>query len=149
MKITSISLEALSAIAQKISIGLENAAELVDTIDAAETYAIHLDVSSNALLAAPIPVWESPDDPRSELKRWTGEDPVALPQSFVDARTYMGLYDITLETEEESIELSFHGDALQDMDGDLSDSDIEKIKNVLNPESIFQLASEVITACAG
>ena len=60
----------------------------------------------------------------------------------------MGLYDITLETEEESIELSFHGDALQDMDGDLSDSTIEKIKNVLNPESIFQLASEVITACA-
>ena len=142
MKVTSISLGALSNIAQKISIGLENAAELVDTVDAAETYAIQLDVSSNALVPAPIPVWESPDDPRSELKRWTGEDPVALPQSFVDARAYLGLYDITLETEEESIELSFHGDALQDMDGDLSDSDIEKVKNVLNPESIFQLAAK-------
>ena len=149
MKITSISLGELSAIAQKISIGLENSSELVDTVDAAETYAIHLDVSSNALVAAPIPVWESPDDPRSELKRWTGEDPVALPQSFVDAQAYIGLYDITLETEEESIELSFHGDALQDMDGDLSESEIETIKNVFNPTSIFHLASEVITACKG
>jgi len=149
MKITSISLRELSAIAQKISIGLENSSELVDTFDAAETYAFHLDVSSNALVAAPIPVWESPDDPRSELKRWTGEDPVALPQSFVDAQAYIGLYDITLETEEESIELSFHGDALQDMDGDLSESEIETIKNVFNPASIFHLASEVITACKG
>ena len=51
MKVTSISLGALSNIAQKnVSIGLENAAELVDTVDAAETYAIQLDVSSNALV---------------------------------------------------------------------------------------------------
>lgn len=59
------------------------------------------------------------------------------------------LYYITLETEEESIVLSFHGDALQDMDGDLSESDIETIKNVFNLASIFHFASEVITACKG
>ena len=39
----------------------------------------------------------------------------------------MGLYDITLETEEEH-RIVISRDALQDMDGDLSDSDIERIK---------------------
>ena len=54
MIITSISLKSLSDIAQKSPLALD-ASELVDSIDAAETYAIHRDVSSNALVPAPIP----------------------------------------------------------------------------------------------
>ena len=59
----------------------------------------------------------------------------------------LGHFDISSLDEDKDWKLFFHNTSLEDEMGDISEEDIDAIKDVLNPKAIYAIVDEVLREC--
>jgi hypothetical protein len=106
-----------------------------------ESFYIHLDTLNNAI----VPI--KSDETLSQLEQFTNADYAGIYETYIEGKSFNGMYSISSEEEVRNWSMSFHGSEKEYETGDLKDDERKLITETLNPKSIFLIADEVLKNC--
>lgn len=141
LKLNSIDVSALKSIVDKIILRLDNSVNIIDEMGGPESFYIHLDTLNNAI----VPI--KTDQGLSQLEQYTNADYAGIYETYIEGKSFNGMYSISSEDEARNWSLSFHGSSKEDETGDLKEDERKLITETLNPKSIFLIADEVLKNC--
>jgi len=141
IEIKTIDLSPLKRIAQKISLQLDNSVNVIDEMNGPEYFYIQLDVVKNA--AMPI----NTDETLSLLEQYTKADYAGIYETYIEWKSYEGMFCISSGDANRNWSLSFHGSEKQDETGDLKEEEKKLIAEILHPKSIYLITDEVLSYC--
>ncbi len=141
IKLGSVNLSDLQDVSFILTISFANSVDLIDEAGAPENFYIRINTALNSAIRI------NEDDSLSLLEQYTDASSAGIYESYIEFKSFEGLYSISSNDENSDWSLDFHGNSLEDEYGEISEEQVEKIMEFLNPKSIFKIASEVLSAC--
>jgi len=141
IEIKTIDLTSLKSVAETINIQLDNSVNVIDEMNGPEYFYIQLDVVKNA--AMPI----NTDETLSLLEQYTKADYAGIYETYIEWKSFEGMFCISSGDANRNWSLSFHGSEKQDETGDLKEEEKKLIAEILHPKSIYFIADEVLSSC--
>jgi hypothetical protein len=120
---------------------LDNSANVIDEMGGPDYFFIRVDTSEN--MAIPC----NDNKELSLMEQFTNADYAGIYETYIEWQSFEGMYSISSIDDKREWSLDFHGGSLEDESGEINESDIDKITEVINPKSLFKLANEVLQAC--
>ena len=134
-------LSGLQNVSKLIEIRLDNSINIVEEMDGPENFVVQIDTAAN------VAVPKKKGKGLSKLEQDTGAKYAGLYETFIELEEILGHFDISSLDEDKDWKLFFHNTSLEDEMGDISEEDIDAIKDVLNPKAIYAIVDEVLREC--
>ena len=141
IKLTTVDLKALVKVADKITIRLDNSTNIIDEMNGPEFFYINLNVVNNTI--EPV----NDKDELSLLEQYTNADYAGIYETYIEWKSFEGMYSISSADNKNKWSLSFQGSEKMDESGELREEERKLIIEILNPKSIYLIADEVLRSC--
>ncbi len=138
IKLNSLDLRRLKEVCKIIEIRLDNSVNIIDEMGGPDNFYIRIDTSNNTAIPC------NDDKNLSLMEKFTTANYAGIYGAYIECRSFEGCFSICSVDDNQDWNLDFHGSELQYSSGDITDDQKEKIIEIINPESLYHLANEVL-----
>lgn len=141
IEIRSVDLTSLKDVCKLIKIELDNSVDIIDKLGGPDTFFLVIDTARNAA----IPYNHDKNLPL--IEQFTNANYAEIYEWYVELESFEGTFSISAADNIQKWCFDFVGDSLLDESTELDEltgSNLKKITEIINPQSMFQLAYEIL-----